>query len=179
MLTKTNPWHISIGDKAPYIVNAVIEIPKDCRMKYELDKSTGLLKIDRVLYSSIYYPMNYGLIPQTYFEDGDPLDILVMCSLNIEPLCIVSAKIIGIMRMEDENGIDDKILSVAANDPAYHHINDLEDIPQHYMSELRHFFKAYKTLEKKMVKVGEMYGKEKAYACVQRSIKLYKEKFKS
>jgi inorganic pyrophosphatase len=179
MLTKTNPWHISIGDKAPEIVNAVIEIPKGNRTKYELEKKTGLLMLDRVLHSAVYYPMNYGLVPQTYFDDGDPLDILVMCSMDIEPLCIVRARIVGIMHMEDENGIDDKILSAAADDPAFNHINDLSDIPQHHINELRHFFEAYKKLENKTVKVGSMFGRDKAVECVERSMKLYKEKFKT
>jgi inorganic pyrophosphatase len=173
-----HPWHISIGDHAPETVKAVIEIPKGSRMKYELDKSSGLLKLDRVLFSSIYYPMNYGLVPQTYFDDGDPLDILVICSINLEPLCVVDARVIGIMHMEDENGMDDKILSVAADDPAYHHIHDLKDIPEHNMNELKHFFEKYKVLEKKNVKVGSMYGREKAYDSVQRSALMYIEKFK-
>lgn len=174
-----HPWHISIGDEAPQVVKAIIEIPKGSRMKYELDKPSGLLKLDRVLYTAMFYPMNYGLVPQTYFDDGDPLDILVMCSVEIEPLCIVDARVIGIMHMEDENGLDDKILSVAAHDPAYHHINDLNDIPQHHMNELKHFFEGYKALENKKVSVGEMYGKEKAWECIQNSMKLYKEKFKT
>ena len=179
MITTIHPWHISIGDKAPEIIKAVIEIPKGCRMKYELDKATGLLKLDRVLYTAMLYPMNYGLVPHTWFDDEDPLDILVMCSIDIEPLCVVDAKVVGIMHMEDENGIDDKILSVAANDPAYHHINDLEDIPQHHMNELKNFFEGYKALENKKVKVGNMYGRDKAYECVKRSIDLYNEKFKA
>jgi len=173
-----NPWHISIGDDVPGIVRAVIEIPKGSRMKYELDKQTGLLRLDRVLYSSIYYPMNYGLVPQTYFDDGDPLDILVMCSFEIQSLCVVDARIIGIMHMEDENGIDDKILSVAAHDPAYHHIHDIKDVPEYHMNELKHFFEGYKTLENKIVTAGNMYGKEKAQKCIIRSITMYKEKFK-
>lgn len=177
MVTVQHPWHISIGENAPDIVNAVIEISKDSRMKYELDKATGLLKLDRVLYSAVHYPMNYGLIPQTYFEDGDPLDILVMCSLNIQPLSIVQAKVIGVMHMEDENGLDDKIISVAADDPAYHHINSLEELSPHTIDELKNFFEYYKVLENKKVKVGNMYGKDKVYECINRSIKLYKEKF--
>lgn len=173
-----HPWHISIGNNAPEIVKAVIEIPKDSRMKYELDKESGLLKLDRVIYSSMHYPMNYGLVPQTYFDDGDPLDILVMCSYEIVPLCVLDVRVIGIMHMEDEHGIDDKILSVAAHDPAYEHIHDLQDLPQHHMDELKNFFEGYKALEHKTVKVGNMYGKEQAYECIQRSIKQYKEKFK-
>lgn len=148
-------------------------------MKYELDKETGLLKLDRVLHTSMFYPMNYGLVPQTYFDDGDPLDILVMCSIDIQPLCVVDARVIGIMHMEDENGLDDKIISVAAHDPAYQHLNDLSDIPAHHMNELKHFFEDYKSLENKVVKVGEMYGKEKARESVKQSMLLYKEKLKN
>ncbi|WP_431213760.1 inorganic diphosphatase [Puia sp. P3] len=107
--------------------------------------------------------MNYGLVPRTWFDDGDPLDILVMCSQDIEPLCVVDARVVGIMHMEDEHGIDDKILSVAAYDPAYEHIRDLPDIPQHHMNELQHFFEGYKSLENKKVTVGKMFGREKAY----------------
>lgn len=177
MITTLNPWHISIGDRAPEIIKAVIEIPKGCRMKYELDKETGLLKLDRVLYAAMMYPMNYGLVPQTYFDDGDPLDILIMCSIDIVPLCVVDAKVIGIMHMEDENGIDDKILSVAAYDPAFQHFHDLVDIPQHHMNELKNFFEGYKALENKKVNVGNMYGRDKACECVERSMALYKEKF--
>jgi inorganic pyrophosphatase len=172
-----NPWHISIGDTAPEIVRAVIEIPKGSRMKYELNKQTGLLQLDRVLYSSIYYPMNYGFVPQTYFEDGDPLDILVMCAFDIQPLSIVDAKIIGMMHMEDENGIDDKIISVAAHDPAYHHIDDLSDIPEYHMNELKHFFEGYKALEHKKVIVGNLGTKENAQQCILKSMEMYKMKF--
>ncbi len=178
MMTTKHPWHIQIGDAAPEIINAVIEIPKGGRLKYELDKPSGLLKLDRVLHSAMFYPMNYGLVPQTWFDDGDPLDILVMCSAEIEPLCILAAKVIGIMHMEDENGIDDKILSVAAHDPAYQHIHDLKDIPQHHMDELKNFFEGYKTLENKKVKVGDMYGREKAFTVVTKSMAMYREKFK-
>ncbi|HVS97761.1 MAG TPA: inorganic diphosphatase [Puia sp.] len=176
-LSTFHPWHIPIGEDAPDIVRAVIEIPKGTRLKYELDKSTGLLTLDRVLYSAMYYPMNYGLIPCTWFDDGDPLDILVMCSQDIEPLCIVDARIIGIMRMEDEHGIDDKILSVAAHDPAYAHIRDLSDIPQHHMTELQNFFESYKMLENKTVRVGNLLGRASAYDCIRRSMDAYRGKF--
>ena len=177
MTTVQNPWHVFIGDKAPEIINAIIEIPKNSSMKYELEKTSGLLKLDRVLYSAVHYPMNYGLVPQTYFEDGDPLDILVMCSMDIVPLCIVEARVIGIMRMEDENGLDDKIISVADKDPAYMHINDIEDIPKHTLNELKNFFEYYKVLENKKVHVGELLGKSQACQCVKDSMKLYNEKF--
>jgi inorganic pyrophosphatase len=172
-----NPWHISIGDDAPKIVRAIIEIPKGGSMKYELDKESGLLKLDRVIHSSMHYPMNYGLIPQTYFSDGDPLDILVMCSMDVEPLCIVDARVIGIMHMVDEHGIDDKILSVAHNDPSLVHINNLSDVPAHHMNEMKNFFEGYKMLENKKVEVGEMLGREEAYKCIKSSIDLYNRKF--
>ena len=177
MIQVQHPWHISIGEKAPEVINVVIEISKNSSMKYELEKTSGLLKLDRVLYSAVHYPMNYGLVPQTYFEDGDPLDILVMCSMNIEPLCIVEARVIGIMRMEDENGLDDKIISVADKDPAYMHVNDIEDIPKHTLNELKNFFEYYKMLENKKVEVGELLGKEQAFQCVKDSMRLYNEKF--
>jgi len=173
-----NPWHTSIGENAPAIVKAIIEIPKGGSMKYELDKDSGLLKLDRVIHSSMHYPMNYGLIPETYFDDGDPLDILVMCSMDIVPLCIVDARVIGIMHMVDDQGVDDKILSVAAFDPSLNHINDLADVPQHHMNEMKNFFEGYKALENKKVEVGNMFGREKAYECINRSIDMYKEKFK-
>jgi inorganic pyrophosphatase len=175
--TTLHPWHIAIGDKAPEIVRAVIEIPKGCRMKYELDKATALLRLDRVLHTAMFYPMNYGLMPHTYFDDGDPLDILVICSIDIDPLCVVDARVVGIMHMEDENGIDDKIISVADHDPAYQHIGDLSDIPKYHMDELKNFFEGYKKLENKKVTVGDMYGRKEAYECVKRSMDLYREKF--
>lgn len=177
MLTTEHPWHISIGDEAPAIVRAVIEIPKGTRTKYELDKETGLLRLDRVLYSAMFYPMNYGLIPRTWFADGDPLDILVMCSQDIEPLCVVDARIVGIMHMEDENGADDKIISVAAKDQAYAHIHDLPDIPAHHVTELQHFFESYKTLERKKVNVGDMSGRQQAQVCIRESMIAYDKKF--
>lgn len=169
----SHPWHINIGPGAPEVITAVIEIPKGSRMKYELDKSSGLLKLDRVIYSSMHYPMNYGLVPQTFFDDGDPLDILVMCSFEIVPLCTLDVRVIGIMHMEDEHGTDDKILSVAAHDPAYSHIKELEDVPQHHMDELKNFFEGYKALENKMVKVGSMLGRRQACDCVRRSMEMY------
>src|SRR4028118_808108 len=132
-----NPWHhVSIGDASPGIVNAIIEIPKGSRAKYELDKETGMLKLDRVLYSSVYYPANYGFIPQTYCDDDDPLDILVLSQIEMQPLCLVEAKIIGVMRMLDRGEADDKLLAVAANDMSVNHINDLKDLPSHFIEEI-------------------------------------------
>lgn len=121
-----NPWHfVSAGKDAPGVVNAIIEIPTGCKAKYELDKDSGLLKLDRVLFSAVHYPANYGFIPKTYCDDKDPLDILVLCSVEVEPLCIIEAKVIGVMRMIDQGEGDDKIISVAKNDQSINHINDI------------------------------------------------------
>ena len=112
-----NPWHaVAIGKKIPQFVQAIIEIPKGSKAKYELDKESGLLKLDRVLFSAVHYPANYGFIPQTYCDDKDPLDILVICSVDVEPLCLIEAKVIGVMHMIDGGEIDDKIIAVAAHD---------------------------------------------------------------
>jgi inorganic pyrophosphatase len=174
-----HPWHTSIGSKAPEIVNAIIEISKESQMKYELDKETGLLKLDRVLFSSVHYPMNYGLIPQTYFEDDDPMDILVICTMNIQPLCILEARPIGLMHMEDENGIDDKIISVANSDPSLAEINSIDDLAPHTIEELKNFFQYYKILEGKKVKVGELKGRQPAIDCIKKAMEMYTQKFGS
>src|SRR4030095_5459903 len=124
MITVSHPWHgVPPGDQAPRFVTAVIEIPQGSRAKYEIDKASGLLMLDRIIYSSFYYPTNYGFIPQTYGEDKDPLDILVLSNLHIQPLCLVTAKVIGVMQMIDSGDADDKIISVAANDPSINYIN--------------------------------------------------------
>jgi inorganic pyrophosphatase len=174
-----HPWHgVYYGENAPRLVNAVIEIPQGSRAKYEIDKPTGLLKLDRVIYSSFYYPSNYGFIPQTYGDDKDPLDILVLSSLNIVPLCLVEAKVIGVMQMVDGGDADDKIIAVAAHDPSINYINNIEELPKHFFEELRHFFEEYKTLENKSVVVEEFGDKAKALQIVETAIKLYKETFK-
>ena len=174
-----HPWHgVHYGDQAPRTVNAIIEIPQGSRAKYEIDKPSGLLKLDRVIYSSFYYPTNYGFIPQTYGEDKDPLDILVLSSLNFQPMCMVSAKVIGVMQMVDGGDADDKIISVAANDPSINYINNIEELPKHFFSELRHFFEEYKRLEKKDVVVEEFQDKATALRIIQEGIDFYKENFK-
>src|SRR5881392_153927 len=132
MLTVHHPWHgVSCGTGAPRLVNAIIEIPEGSRSKYEVDKATGLLKLDRVIYSSFHYPVNYGFIPQTLGKDGDPLDILVMCSESIQPLCLVEAYVIGNMQMIDTGLIDDKIIAVALKDPGVNYITGIDEVPQH------------------------------------------------
>ncbi|MBC9913222.1 inorganic diphosphatase [Chitinophaga varians] len=175
----TNPWHsVSPGSEVPHIVNAIIEIPKGCRAKYELDKESGLLKLDRVLYSSVYYPANYGFIPQSYCDDHDPLDILVLSQVECVPMCIIEAKVIGVMQMVDGGEADDKIIAVAANDMSVNHINDISELPPHFIDEMRHFFEEYKRLEKKSVIVEEFQNKEKAEQIIHQSFEDYRKIFK-
>lgn len=178
MKNKFNAWHdVSPGDNLPEIVNGIIEIPKGTRAKYELDKESGLLILDRVLYSSVYYPANYGFIPQSYCDDKDPLDILILSQIDIVPMCIVPAKVIGVMRMLDNGEADDKIIAVAAGDPSVSHINDISELPLHFISEMRSFFEDYKKLEKKTVVVEDFLDRETAIQILQDSFKMYQEKF--
>jgi inorganic pyrophosphatase len=178
MTTNYHPWHhVSAGSNLPYEVNGIIEIPKGTRAKYELDKESGLLKMDRVLYSSVYYPANYGFIPQTYCDDKDPLDILVLTQIEMVPLCIVSAKVIGVMRMLDNEEADDKIIAVASGDPGVNHINDISELPSQFISELRNFFEDYKKLENKTVVVEEFFDRNTAYQIIAESILMYKQNF--
>lgn len=173
-----HPWHgASFGKNAPGVVNALIEIPKGSKSKYEIDKGTGLLKLDRIIYSSFHYPVNYGFIPQTLGKDGDPLDILVMCSESIHPLCLVEANVLGNMQMIDTGLIDDKIIAVAAQDPGVNYIDDLTKIPSHFLSVLKNYFEQYKVLEKKEVVIHDFQPKEKAYEIINEAIRHYKEKF--
>src|SRR6478672_6238405 len=168
MITVSHPWHgVPPGDQSPRIVNAVIEIPQGSRAKYEIDKETGLLRLDRVIYSSFYYPMNYGFIPQTYGDDKDPLDILVITSLAVQPLTILDAKVIGVMQMVDSGDADDKIIAVAANDPSVNHYNNIEELQKHFFDELRHFFEEYKKLEYKTVVVEEFQDKATALQIIR------------
>lgn len=178
MLTVLHPWHgAHYGENAPEIVNALIEIPQGSRAKYELDKPTGLLRLDRVIYSSFHYPANYGFIPQTLGEDKDPLDILVICSLPIQPLTLVEARVLGVMQMIDGGDADDKLIAVANNDPSVNYITSLDEMPRHFFNELRHFFEEYKRLENKSVKVEEFQDKTKAFEILKESIDLYKETY--
>lgn len=174
-----HPWHeVSTGIDPPYRVNGIIEIPKGSRAKYEIDKESGLIKLDRVIYASMYYPLNYGFIPQTYGEDHDPLDIVVLTQVTVVPRCLIPSKVIGVMQMIDRGEADDKIIAVAEQDPSVSHINDVKDLPPHIRAELKHFFENYKTLEDKKVVVDEFLSKEEAYRIIEESIKFYKETFK-
>lgn len=173
-----HPWHgATFGDKVPQIVNALIEIPQGSKSKYEIDKKTGLLKLDRVIYSSFHYPVNYGFIPQTLGKDGDPLDILVMCTEAIQPLCLVEAYVIGNMQMIDTGLIDDKIIAVASKDPGVNYITCLDEVPQHIFKVLKNYFEQYKVLENKKVEINDFQEKEKAFEIIAESIEFYKEKY--
>ena len=175
-----HPWHgAGYGEKAPATVNALVEIPQGSRTKYEIDKTTGLLKVDRIIYSSFHYPVNYGFIPQTLGLDGDPLDILILCSQSIQPLCLVEATIIGNMQMIDSGEEDDKIIAVASKDPSVNHITDIDELPKHFFNELKNYFEQYKVLENKQVQIDNFQNKQEAYKIINDAIALYKEKFPS
>jgi inorganic pyrophosphatase len=173
----SHPWHsVEVGKEAPAFVKGIIEIPRYSKGKYELDKGSGLLKLDRVLFSSVHYPANYGFIPQTYSDDHDPLDILVICSIDVYPMCIVDAKVIGAMEMIDEEEKDDKIIAVAKYDMSVNYINNLSELPPHTLVELKRFFEDYKKLELKNVTVEQFMDREKAYTIILESMKMYQEK---
>ena len=178
MLTVHHPWHgTPTGNRAPATVNALIEIPQGSRSKYEVDKETGLLKLDRVIYSSFQYPVNYGFIPQTLGQDNDPLDILVLCSQSIQSLCLVEANVIGNMQMIDSGAMDDKIIAVVAKDPSVNHITRMEELPKHFLLELKNFFEQYKVLENKKVEIDNFQDQLIAYRVINDSITLYKKTF--
>ncbi len=179
MLTVLHPWHgASYGSKAPEQVQALIEIPQGSRSKYEIDKETGLLRLDRIIFSSFIYPVNYGFIPQTLGQDGDPLDILVICSQPIQPLCLVEATVIGNMQMIDQGQMDDKIIAVASNDPTVKHIKDIDELPEHFFNELKHYFEEYKVLENKVVEIDNFQNKTEAFRIIQDAINFYKETYR-
>lgn len=173
-MSTQHPWHqVSPGDDVPNSVNAIIEIPKGSKAKYEIDKDSGLIKLDRVLFSSVMYPANYGFIPQTYCDDKDPLDILVISSVDVYPMTLIEAKVIGVMHMIDGGEQDDKIIAVAKNDVSVNYINDLSELPPHTMKEIVRFFQDYKALEGKSVEVQNLYGRSYAQNIINESIELY------
>lgn len=179
MIGNQHPWHdVSPGENLPQIVTAVIEIPSGSHTKYEIDKLSGLIRLDRILLSSMYYPANYGIIPQTYYSDGDPLDILVLCSESLVPLTLVKARVIGIMEMKDENKKDHKIIAVAENDSSLLHINDIENLPAYTINEIQNFFEEYKKLEGKAVQVFGFKNKEEAFDCIEESLMMYVKEIK-
>ncbi len=174
-----NAWHdVSFGEDSPEIVTAIIECPAGSKMKYELDKDSGLVKADRMLSSSVRYPANYGFIPRTYCDDKDPLDILVLGQEPVVPLCLMHARPIGVMRMIDGGEGDDKIIAVHSDDPVWRDCRSLKDVAPHIILEIRQFFLDYKILEKKKtVEITGIEDAEAARACVLESIELYKKTF--
>lgn len=153
----------------------VIEVPKGSKNKYELDKETGFLKLDRVLYSAVYYPANYGFIPRTYCDDGDPLDALVLCQETVHPLTMVLARAIGVMRMRDEKGIDDKILAVTIHDPSVSDYTESSQLPDHALRQMKRFFEDYKVLESKQVVVEDFLGPADAVKIIRESLNMYRK----
>ncbi|HSN92554.1 MAG TPA: inorganic diphosphatase [Anaeromyxobacteraceae bacterium] len=169
-----NPWHdVELPRYVEEPIPAIIEIATGSKVKYELDKRSGLLLVDRVLFSAAHYPANYGFVPRTYCDDGDPLDILVLCSEEIQPLSIMRAKVIGVMPMRDDKGQDDKLIAVHADDPNYSDYGDVSEIPAHRMRELKRFFEDYKGLEHKKVLVSEPQGRSEALVVLRDAIRLY------
>ncbi len=166
-----HPWHdLSPGNALPETVTALIEISRGSRAKYEIDKVSGLLRLDRVLYSAMYYPTNYGFIPRTYCGDRDPLDILVISQMSLEPRSLVEARPIGVMRMVDSGEGDDKIIAVAVKDMSVAHIEDIEELPESFRLEIMNFFEVYKILEKKNIHIEKPLGKLAAHEIIKQSI---------
>ncbi len=169
-----NIWHdVAEARITPTDFLAVIEIQKGAKNKYEMDKETGLLRLDRILHTSTVYPANYGFIPRTYADDNDPLDVLVLCSEPIIPMTLVRCYPIGALKMVDGTEADEKIIAIPYGDPTHNCYRDIQALPHHILDEMMHFFEVYKTLEHKTTTVKEMCGHEEATAIVQRSIKMY------
>ncbi|HIY07994.1 MAG TPA: inorganic diphosphatase [Firmicutes bacterium] len=173
-----NIWH-DIAPKriTPEDFMAVVEIPKGSKKKYELDKETGLIKLDRILYTSTHYPANYGFIPRTYGDDLDPLDVLILCSEPLEPLTLVQCFPIGMISMIDNGRNDEKIIAIPFNDPTYNEYTDISQLPKHIFEEMSHFFTVYKALENKETAVNEVSGRESALQIIAQAIDSYVEHF--
>ncbi|QDU26904.1 Inorganic pyrophosphatase [Anatilimnocola aggregata] len=172
----THAWHdITPGSRLPMEFTTVIEIPRGSNVKYELEKTTGLLKLDRILYSSVHYPANYGFIPQTLAEDDDPLDVLVLCQEPVSPLTIVYARAIGLMTMIDSGKKDHKLLAVALDDPEYNAFQEAAELPIHRLNLIRRFFQDYKLLEGKTVEVDELQPAEAAKPIILEALERYSD----
>ncbi len=171
-----HPWHdVTPGERLPEQFVVVVEIPSGSNVKYELDKATGLLRMDRVLYSAVHYPANYGFIPQTYAEDDDPLDVLVLCQEPVAPLTLVEARAIGLMTMLDSGKRDHKVLAVAVHDPEYKDFHEADQLPPHRLALLRRFFQDYKTLEGRVVEVEEFQPAAAAQPVIEQALDRYSQ----
>ena len=169
-----HPWHdVTPGEDIPQEFNAIIEIPFGSSVKYELDKESGLIKLDRILYSAVYYPANYGFIPQTLAEDHDPLDVLVLCQETVVPLTLIQARTIGIMTMIDAGEKDHKIIAVAVDDPEFNSYREAAEMPSHRLTMLRRFFQDYTQLEGKVVEVDEIQPAKEAYGIIEDALMRY------
>ena len=169
-----HPWHdVTPGGKLPQEFNAIVEIPFGSSVKYELDKASGLIKLDRVLYSAVYYPANYGFIPQTLAEDDDPLDVLVLCQETVVPLTLMHARTIGLMTMVDAGKKDHKIIAVATDDPEFNSYREAAEMPPHRLTMLRRFFQDYKQLEGKAVEVDEIQPSASAFPIIEDALARY------
>lgn len=174
----SNIWH----DVDPELITpekfvGVVEIPAYSKKKYELDKRTGLLRLDRILYTSTHYPANYGFIPRTYAADGDPLDVLIICSEILDPMVMIELYPIGVIRMMDDDEIDDKIIAIPTHDPTWNFYNNLSELPPHVIHEIEHFFEVYKTLEHKHSAINATLGRDEALTVIQTCIDRYKVHF--
>ncbi len=173
-----NIWHdIASRRITAKSFEVFIEIPKGCKAKYELDKETGLLKLDRVLYTSTVYPANYGFIPRTFADDGDPLDVLVLCNESIYPCTLVRCYPIGVITMMDGGALDEKIIAIPFDDPNYNNYYDIQELPKHIFEEMMHFFEVYKSLEHKQTTVKEICHRDEAMEIINKCINSYKEVF--
>ncbi|MBQ9071284.1 MAG: inorganic diphosphatase [Clostridia bacterium] len=174
----SNIWHdISPKRISPNDFICVVEISKGSKKKYELDKETGYIILDRILYTSTHYPANYGFIPRTYGDDGDPLDVLLLCAEPLEPMSLVRAYPIGVISMIDNGRNDEKIIAIPFEDPNYNNYKDIDDLPAHIFEEMRHFFTVYKNLEHKETAVNEVSAREDAVKIIASAIDSYVEKF--
>jgi len=173
-----NLWHdLELGEKAPEQLNVIIEIPKGSKNKYEIDKKTGLIKLDRAMKSAQDYPFDYGFAPKTLWEDGDALDVIVLSTYPLTTGILVEVRPVAVMHMIDCGDSDDKIIAVPVSDPRWEEINDLADINKHTVKEFQHFLETYKSIENKVVEITGVEGKGAAISAIEKSIKLYQEKF--
>lgn len=173
-----NLWHeIGAGKEAPNIINVIIEIPKGSKNKYEIDKESGLIKLDRAMKTAQDYPFDYGFVPQSYWKDNDPLDVILLTTYPLYPGILVQARPVAVMWMTDGGDGDDKIIAVPKDDPRFEYVKDLGDVNKHTIKEIQHFFETYKAIEDKEVKVSGVDGREKALEVVNEGLKMYNEKF--